>query len=231
MKKLIFTLSLLASLAFTSNQVQALALTVTPTPEKIHPGDPLVVTVGVTGLHSQISANSQVDSLLAAYSFDLRYSPGDLWFPLGGSQAYNHLGDPTTDVLFSIDYLTDPGIIHFAAASLLMDQTALALAQSDASGNLLDSFPLVDFLFYGQPTGPHFSYLWAENPILGDFLGDPVPLLDLAGAPILDTSGNVMAAPVGNGFAVVRIPEPATPALLLFGFSLLLAYARQSHLR
>lgn len=231
MKKLIFTLSLLASLAFTSNQVQALALTITPKPEKIHPGDPLEVIVGVTGLHSQLSANSQVNSLLGAYSFDLRYSPGDLWFPLGSSYAYNHLGDPIQDVVYSIDYLSDPGVIHFAASSLLVDQAALALAQSDASGNLLDSFPLVNFLFYGQPTGPHFSYLWAENPILGDFLGDPVPLLDLAGAPILDTSGNVMAAPVGNGFAVVRIPEPATPALVLIGFGLLLAYARRSRLR
>lgn len=231
MKKLLLALSLLSSLAFTSTQVQALALTITPQPEKIHPGDPLIVTVGVTGLHSPQSANSQVDSLLGVYSFDLLYDPADLWFPLGGSQSHHYLGDPVSEVLFSIDYLSDPGVIHFAAASLLTDLAALASVQSDASGNLLDSFPLMDFLFYGQPTGPHNTFLSANNPILGDFLGDPVPLLDLAGAPILDTSGNVMAAPVGNGFAVVRIPEPATPALVLIGFSLLLAYARQSRLR
>lgn len=220
MKKLFRNLSLFGALLLVAPQVHALALDINPWPPKISPGDPLQVTIGISGLHSPQSANARVDSLLAAYSFDLNYDPYVLSYSLPGSHAYSYIGAPGSEVLFSIDYASDPGVIHFAATSLLTDLADLVAAQSDA-GQLLDAFPLVDFRFIGLPVMPHTSQLWVSNAILGDFDGNPVALRDMSGNLMLDADGVPLAAPVDLPPASFKIPVPATLSLLLPGLSMI----------
>lgn len=229
MKQLLLAVPLLFGLALGSPQASALALTFDSHGiYKIHAGDPLQLTVGISGLHSPLSASTKVDSLLGAYSFDLLYNPDDVWFPLAGSHGYDYLGLQGSEVLYSIDYLSDPGVIHFAAATLLQNQNDLLQRQSDVNGNPLDSFELADFLFIGKGTLNLTTLFQTSNIILGDFNGDPIYELDLSGTPVQDANGQLSVVSGGDAFLVIRVPLPGTASLLLAGMPWLIRRGRRA---
>lgn len=194
MKRLSLVVALICAFAFVPQRASAaLIVSLDPQPPKIHGLENVFVDINVSGL----------DTLLGAFELDFLYDPA-VFVPLLVPPA--GFGDRLGDVFLGeavggIDTST-PGIFSLFEVSLLLDFELDALQRDPGTGDLLDSFTLATVGLYRFDTST----------------GSPATILATDNIVLSDASGNQLF-PVANPIATVRVPEPATFYLLIFGLA------------
>lgn len=193
MKKLLLTAMLFFFTMFGAGYASAtIMISLDTQPPTIDPPANLLVNIAISGLHS-----GGADSYLGAFQMDVHYDPSIFTFLTSGGSLGLALGDEQMgESIFGIDYLSDPGIVHFSEVSLL----PIADLVSRQSNLLpLDGFSLGTLAFYAYGSGGLTSTdISATNIVLGDANGDPLPTPN-------------------NALVRVNIPEPQSIFLLGVG--------------
>lgn len=178
--------------------VQAISINFNPSSQSVNLGDMPTVDIVISGLKE-----ANPDEIVSAFDLDISFNQNVLAAkdPVFGS----FLGDSLfAEALFSSDIVSTPGIIDLAGLSFLSDDELATLQP--------DSFVLATLAFTVIESG--------TSPL--SFILDPQFGLDIKGrnAAILDNL-------VAETASIDVTPIPLPPAILLFGFSLLILISKK----
>lgn len=208
MSNLIFALLAILASAMIVPQVQATTISLVPHPPKVHVPPPASVSVDIM--------ISDLPTVLAAFDVEVVYDYcPPVWgfacnylVPAGGSLG-DRLGDPDPAAnQVVVDASTVDGVFRLIEVSLL-DAAELATLQTDAAGNLLDSFRLATLNFVVPGSDGSWEIpLYFRNVTLSDPDGKSIEPVT-----VVDTS--------------IIVSEPATVSILLLGLAGLMFSAPQ----